>query len=153
VGKLRIASLLAFALALLAPGTASDAGAAEPAIGVAEVTAPAASRDVDVEALRAMVVEAVDALDTSQVPRGAHALLSVSVVRLDARDATPAEVTCVVSATLRDRTRGVVFAVVEGSAHGQDEPRRLHGLRRATLRAAVTSAVARVPEAMQRRRR
>jgi hypothetical protein len=152
VGKLRTASLLAAALALVAPGAASDARAAEPAIGVAEVTA-AASRDVDVEALRAMVVEAVGALDTSQLPRGEHALLSVSVVRLDARDATPAEVTCVVSATLRDRTRGVVFAVVEGSAHGQDEPRRLHGLRRATLRAAVTSAVGRVPEAMQRRRR
>ena len=80
-------------------------------------------------------------------------MLSVSVVRLDARASASAEVTCVVSATLRDRRRGSIFAVVEGSARGQDEPRRMRGLQRATLRAAVTSAIARVPEAMRRRPR
>jgi len=58
-----------------------------------------------------------------------------------------------VSATLRDRRRGTVFAIMEGSARGQDEPRRLPALERAILRAAVGSAVARVPEAMRRRRR
>ena len=150
MGKLR-ASIVALVLVATAAMVASDAGAADPAVGVAEVTAPGGA--VDVGALRAMVVEEVDSLDASRLPRGAHALLSVAVVKLDARDATPAEVTCVVSATLRDRTRGNVFAVVEGSAKGQDEPRRLHGLRHATLRAAVARAIARVPEAMQRRRR
>jgi hypothetical protein len=77
----------------------------------------------------------------------------VSVVRLESRTGSPAEVTCLVSATLRDRKRGAVFAVLEGSARGQDETRRLPALERAILRAAVSSAIARVPEAMRRRRR
>lgn len=132
---------------------ALDANAGEPAIGVGEVTAGLSSGDVDVQTLRTFVEEAVGAIDSNELPRGSHAVLSVSVVRLDARASASAEVTCVVSATLRDRRRGSIFAVVEGSARGQDEPRRMRGLQRATLRAAVTSAIARVPEAMRRRPR
>jgi len=133
---------------------AADAHAAgEPTIGIGEVTAEASSRDVDVGVLRAMVTEAVGTLDASTLPRGSAAVLSVSVVRLESRVASPAEVTCLVSATLRDRKGGSVFAVVEGSARGQDEPKRLPTLERAILRAAVGSAIARVPEAMRRRRR
>jgi hypothetical protein len=79
-------------------------------------------------------------------------VLSVSVVRLESHVASPADVTCVVSATLRDRRGGSVFAVMEGSARGQDEPGRVLALERNTLRAAVRSAVARVPEAMKSRR-
>lgn len=128
-------------------------GAGEPAIGIGEVSAEASSRDVDMGALRAMVTDAVGTLDASTLPRGSAAVLSVSVVRLESRTGSPAEVTCLVSATLRDRKRGAVFAVLEGSARGQDETRRLPALERAILRAAVSSAIARVPEAMRRRRR
>jgi hypothetical protein len=78
-------------------------------------------------------------------------VLSVSLVRLDAH-ADPLEVTCVVSATLRDRQRGAVFAVLQGSARGKDEPRHRRSLERAILRAAVGSAISRVPEAMRSRR-
>jgi hypothetical protein len=148
VGRLRFAVLVAAALVAL------DAHAAgEPPIGIGEVSAEASSRDVDLGVLRAMVTEAVGTLDASALPRDSAAVLSVSVVRLESRAAAPAEVTCLVSATLRDRRRGTVFAVMEGSARGQDEPRRLPALERAILRAAVSSAVARVPEAMRRRRR
>jgi len=148
VGRIRFAVVLAAALVAL------DAHAAgEPPIGIGEVSAEASSRDVDVSLLRAMVTEAVGTLDASTLPRGASAVLSVSVVRLESRVASPSEVTCLVSATLRDRKRGTVFAVVEGSARGQDETRRLPALERAILRAAVGSAIARVPEAMRRRRR
>lgn len=144
---LRLAVVAAAALVVF------DARAAgEPPIGVGEVTASASSRDVDMGALRAMVTEAVETLDASTLPRGSSAVLGVSVVRLESRVASPAEVTCVVSATLRDRRRGAVFAVVEGSARGQDEPRRVRSLERAVLRAAVGSAISRVPEAMRRRR-
>jgi hypothetical protein len=153
VGKIRAAIVLVAALGLTPSLVSRDAVAAEPSIGVGEVTANAGSGDVDVGAVRSMVEDAVGTLDPARLPRGAHAVLSVSVVRLDSRESSPAEVTCLVSATLRDRARGVVFAVVEGSARGQDEPRRIRMLRSATLRAAVTSAIARVPEAMQRRRR
>jgi hypothetical protein len=152
VGRVRFAIAAALALGF-APLDAAAGESGAPPVGVGEVGVAADSRDVDVDALRSMVVEAVGALDVSAVPKGAHAIVSVSVVRLDARDSSPAEVTCVVSATLRDATRGSVFAVLEGSAHGQDEPRRLRGLRRATMRAAVASAISRVPEAMNRRHR
>jgi hypothetical protein len=143
VRKIGIAAAMILAL------TAFDAEAGEPPVGVGEVTAVLSSTDVDVEALRAMVEQAVGALDVTKLPRGAHAVLSVSVVRLESKAASSAEVTCVVSGTLRDR--GSLFAVVEGSARGQDDPGHMRGLQRATLRAAVTSAVARVPEALQQR--
>ncbi|HEY3821506.1 MAG TPA: hypothetical protein VGL81_30270 [Polyangiaceae bacterium] len=148
MGRIRFAVVVAAVL------FAIDARAAgEPPIGIGEVSAGVSSRDVDLDVLRAMVTEAVGTLDASTLPRGSAAVLSVSVVRLEARSASPAEVTCLVSATLRDRRRGTVFAVMEGSARGQDEPRRLPALERAILRAAVSSAVARVPEAMRRRAR
>jgi hypothetical protein len=137
--------------AVLVAGHAHAAG--EPSIGIGEVTGPASSGDVDVDVLRAMVTEAVGTLDERKLPRGSAAVLSVSVVRLESRVATPAAVTCLVSATLRDRKGGSVFAVLEGSARGQGEATRLPGLQRAILRAAVGSAIARVPEAMRRRRR
>jgi hypothetical protein len=154
MGRIVFAVAVAAALVAFAALAALPAQAAEPAIGIGEVTAQSTSRDdVDVAALRAMVEEAVGSLDVARLPRGRGAVLSVSLVRMDSRASSPAEVTCLVSATLRDRKRGSVFAVVEGTARGQDEPRRMRALERATLRAAVTSAIARVPEAMRRRRR
>lgn len=148
MGRIRFAFVVAAALVAL------DARAAgEPPIGIGEVSAGASSADIGVDALRAMVAEAVDGLDARALPRGSSAVLSVSVVRLESHLAPPADVTCVVSATLRDRRGGSVFAVMEGSARGQDEPGRVRALERNTLRAAVRSAVARVPEAMKSRRR
>lgn len=121
---------------------------------VGEVTTQAAeSADIDAASLRTMVSQAVRTLDGSQLPRGRRAVLSVSLVRMNARVDHSAAVTCAVSATLRERAGGSVFAVLEGTASGEDEPHRLHALERATVRAAVGSAVARVPEAMRARRR
>jgi hypothetical protein len=142
---------IGYALGMVLALVAFDAQAGEPPIGVGEVTAAASSADVDEGMLRAMVEQAVGELDTTKLPRHAPAVLSVSVVRLDSRESPSAEVTCVVSATLRDRAHGSVFAIVEGSARGQDDPRRIRGLQRATLRAAVTSAVSRVPDALRQR--
>jgi predicted RecA/RadA family phage recombinase len=166
VGKIRYAVATCLAgiclAALVAPP--ARAGTGEVPVDVGEVSAVAVSPEVDEGALRSMVVDAVGAIDATTIPKGAHAVLSVSVVRLDARGSSPAQpgqptqpaqsaqVTCVVSATLRDAKRGSVFAVLEGSAHGEDAPARLGGLRRRTMRAAVASAIARVPEAMHRKR-
>jgi hypothetical protein len=130
------------------------ASAAEPPVALGEVTAQAAARDdLDVDALRTMAADALRSMDASTLPRGAHAVLSVSLVRMESHATTPAEVSCAVSATLRDRSRGAIYAVLEGSARGQDEPQRMRALERATLRAAVSSAIARVPEALRTRRR
>jgi hypothetical protein len=149
----KLASILS-GLAVLAVAGSQGASAGEPAVALGEVTALAAQRDdVDLDALRAMAADAVKSLDDARMPRGEHAVLSVSVVRLESHAGGSAEVSCLVSATLRDRARGSVFAILEGSARGQDDPRRMRVLERATLGAAVRSAIARVPEAMKRRRR
>lgn len=128
---------------------------------VGEVTVPALAgqaqaadgADIDPTALRTMVSQAVRTLDGSKLPRGSHAVLSVSLVRMNKHVDHSAAVTCAVSATLRERSGGTLFAVLEGTASGEDEPRRLRALEQATARAAVVSAVARVPEAMRARRR
>jgi hypothetical protein len=146
VGKLGLT--LGLLAAVLVAGE-SEAG--EPPIGVGEVTTAASSADVDVAALRSMVEEAVASLDATAMPKRHAAVLSVSLVRLDAHVSSQAEVTCVVSATLRDRAGGSVFALLEGSARGQDDPRRVRALERATMRAAVGGAVSRAGEAMRRR--
>jgi hypothetical protein len=160
VGKIRFAVATCLAgislAAIVAPP--ARAGTGEVPVDVGEVSAVGASPEVDEGALRSMVVDAVSAIDATTIPKGARAVLSVAIVRLDARGSSPgqgtqvSQVTCVVSATLRDAKRGSVFAVLEGSARGEDAPARLGGLRRRTMRAAVASAVARVPEAMHRRR-
>lgn len=128
--------------------------AGEPPVVVGEVTTQAADgAEIDPASLRSMVSQAVRTLDDAKLPRGARAVLSVSLVRLNAHVEHSAAVTCAVSATLRDKSGGTVFAVLEGTASGEGEPSRLHALEQATARAAVGSAVARVPEAMRTRRR
>jgi hypothetical protein len=147
MGKIALPALAVALIVLASP----DARPSQPAIGIGEVSIVEPTGDIDDGTLRAMVEEAVGSLDAVALPRGRAAVLSVSLVRLDAH-ADPLEVTCVVSATLRDRQRGAVFAVLQGSARGRDEPRRRRSLERAILRAAVGSAISRVPEAMRSRR-
>jgi hypothetical protein len=141
-------------VAVLVVASIEGAHADEPAVVLGEVTAQAAKRDdVDLDALRAAAADAVKSLDEAHLPRGTHVVLSVSVVRLESHASDSAEVSCVVSATLRDRARGTVLAVIEGTARGQDAPTRLRTLEQAILHAALRSAVARVPEAVRRKRR
>ena len=147
MGKIVLPALLSALVVLASP----DARPAQPAIGIGEVSIVQPTAEIDDGTLRAMVEDAVGSLDGAALPRGRAAVLSVSLVRLDSH-ADPLEVTCVVSATLRDRRRGAVFAVLQGSARGQDEPRRRRALERAILRAAVGSAISRVPEAMRSQR-
>jgi len=133
----------------------SSALCAEPVVGIGEVTVAAARADDDVDdgTFRAIVEEAVGAIDSTRLPRGRSAVLSVSLVRLESGAQPPHdEMSCLVSATLRDR-RGAVFAVLQGSARGHDEPRRRRSLEKALLRAAVAGALAGVPEAMRSRPR
>jgi hypothetical protein len=149
----RLAVALGVAGLLLA-GSARELHADGPAVSLGEVSIAATSAvELDAGAFRSMAADAVQAIDAHSLPKGRGVVLSVSLVRLDARAAS-GEVSCTVSATLRDRARGAVFAVLEGSARGQDgDPRRLASLRRAVVRAAVGSAIARVPEVLHKGRR
>jgi hypothetical protein len=153
MGFLRSSSAAPFGIGVLIAAWLQQGSAGEAPIEVGEVTTQAADgADIDSASLRTMVSQAVRAIDGSKLPRGAHAVLSVSLVRMHASVEHSAAVTCAVSATLRERSGGNLFAVLEGAASGEDEPGRLLALERATARAAVGSAVARVPEAMRARR-
>jgi hypothetical protein len=144
---------IAIAVALLF-GSTHEGRAGDAPVTLGEVTVQASSRtDVDADALRSMAADALESIDGAKLPAGTRSVLSLSLVRLESRASTPAEVSCQVSATLRDRKGGTLLAILDGSARGQDEPRRLPALERATMRAAVGSAVARVPEAIGRRAR
>ena len=154
MGFLRSSFVVPFGIAALVAVWLQEGHAAEAPVEVGEVTTePAGGGGVDTPALRAMVTQALRTIDGSRLPRGSRAVLSVALVRMDSRVESSAAVSCAVSATLRDRRGGTVFALLEGSASGEDQPPRLHALERATVRAAVGSAVARVPEAMLARRR
>lgn len=163
MGSLRSSFVVPFGIGLLVAVWLQQANAGESPVEVGEVTVTepalagqarsADGADIDQASLRSMVSQAVGALDGSKLPHGARAVLSVSLTRMNARVDHSAAVTCAVSATLRERTSGNVFAVLEGTASGEDDPRRLRVLARATVRAAVGSAVSRVPEAMRTRTR
>jgi hypothetical protein len=143
----KVALAVLLALAYTSP---LHAGAPDAPITVAEVsTQRAAGAEIDAREFRALVDEAVGALDKSKLPRKEAVALSVSLVKMESKVSSGAEVRCTVSATLRDRKRGAIFAMLEGSARGEDAPPRRRALERATLKAALASAIARVPEAMR----
>jgi hypothetical protein len=143
---------VAFALLLLLAQTRPVlAVATDASITVAEVSTPPAV-EVNAQDFRSLVDEAVTALDASKLRRKSPVALSVALVKMESTVAGGAEVRCLVSATLRDRKRGAIFAIVEGSARGEDAVPHVRALRRATLKAALASAIGRVPDAMREQR-
>ena len=75
------------------------------------------------------------------------AVLSVSLVKLETEqqhDGSAA--TCVVSATLRSRDGGTIFAILEGRARAQGQSSHVDV---SALRGAVHGALSRVPEALK----
>jgi hypothetical protein len=142
------AAIFTFACAIASPAAeASDPGA----VALGEVSTIVQRGNLDLRALlRSTLEEELRALDLSRVPRSRHAILSVSLVRMDTQTSQEAEsdaavTTCVVSATLRDARRGAIFAILEGKARGAGGASD-----GAIVRTAVRGAVARIPEAMRR---
>ena len=74
------------------------------------------------------------------------AVLSVSLVKLDTEQQRgSASATCVISATLRSRDGGTIFAILEGHARAQGGGH----VDESALRGAVHGALSRVPEALK----
>lgn len=95
--------------------------------------------------LRTTAESELGALDLTHVKR--DAVLSVSLVRLDTEQRGNAtSVTCVVSATLRTKTGGTIFAILEGRARVDSSS---DAAKRQSLRSAVHGAMTRVPEALK----
>jgi len=141
---MRLATLaVGLLFAMFAPAKAADASSRHLALGEVAVV-PTAAAYVAPE-LRADLDDEIRALDL----RGARkdAILSVSLVRLDTERAKGSDAaTCVVSATLRSRKGGVLFAVLEGRARAQGASGHVS---ESALRGAVHGALSRVPEALR----
>jgi hypothetical protein len=129
-------------LGLLLAGSAS---AETKKVSLGEVSVVPHNDGTVAPLLRTTAESELGALDLSHVKR--DAVLSLSLVRLDtAQDGNGTSVTCVVSATLRTKSGGTIFAVLEGRARvdsSNDAAKRL------SLRSAVHGAMTRVPEALK----
>ncbi|WP_394833555.1 hypothetical protein LVJ94_44315 [Pendulispora rubella] len=129
------------AAAVLAPG---DVDAKDSPVVVGEVSTSVVRAGVDVPGvLRATVVEELPTIDLSHARRR-PVILSVSLVRMDTEGTAT---TCVISATLRTKKGGDLFAMLEGRAQAQEGDDS--GAReRKALRHAVRGALERIPEAL-----
>jgi hypothetical protein len=146
----RFSPLLAIAL-LVAPASA----AAPAPVSIGEVTSEVVREDVDMSlVVRGVLEQELPGVDMGKPGKPRPTVLSLSLVRMD-REAVPnnkAQVTCVVSATLRDQKKGALLAVLEGRARAENEESLVVLLEHATLKSAVRGALARLPEALAAQR-
>jgi len=133
--------------ALLAP---TPVDAKDPSlVAVGEVSTTVVRPDVDVPGvLRATVVEELPSLDLSHARRR-PVILSVSLVRMETEsNARGASTTCVISAALRTKKGGDLFAILEGRAQTEDRASAPFAQERIALRGAVRGLLERMPEAL-----
>lgn len=125
--------------------------AAERKVALGEISAGVQPASVDVRSLVRDTAEAqLDELDWTRVASKSGAIVSLSVVRIETRaDDKSAATTCVVSATLRTKSGGRVFAILEGRAHAENDASKRSAVEASAVRAAVRGAMVRIPEALE----
>ena len=152
VARFMLASLLLCAplkLASNAAASGTEAGEAPALIAVGEVSTQVVRHDLDLpRALRAALDEELPTVDLTHARRR-PVILSISLVQMDTQ-ATSAgsSTTCVISATLRNKRGGNLFAVLQGRAQAQDAAKARRSTEHAALRSAVQGALSRLPEAL-----
>jgi hypothetical protein len=125
------------------------ASAGPSPVTIGEVTSAVTREDSDLSALlRGAAEQELPGIELGSKPR--PSILSFSLVRMDraAVAENKTSVSCMVSATVRDKHKGVVLAVLEGRARAENEDRLVGLLERATLKSAVRGALARLPQAL-----
>ncbi len=133
--------------ALILLGAAAPCGAHEPPVAVGEVRDESASGAFS-DALRSVLT---DAMATTELGRPRERfVLSATLLRLDAeRVGRGARATALVSLVLRRAREQSLHAVLNGRATAEEESGSLSETRADALRAAVTSALRRLPEAVR----
>lgn len=134
--------------ALLASSSLPDnAVAAERPVALAEVTVNAKESALAPPEVREI---ALDAIVRTTWPTGRRdSLVSVSVVSMEARaSGDGSSLTCLVSAALRDKRTGAVYAVVESRAT-REQKSVTAADERATVSVALGNAIARLPGALR----
>ncbi len=137
-----LAAALAVAFGLLQPGDAEAADASQIAIG--EVSGGKLP-GTDAAVVKSAAEGEIRQLDAAKLPRTRAYVVSLAVI--GTTDAPT--VACTINATVTDRKTGVMLAILEGRARA--EGRADDQTRAAVVRAAVKSAVSRLPEALPKR--
>lgn len=133
-----------FAIALAAAllSSTQTAAAAEPAISVGEVAPPPPSFGIDVAMLRDAAEGEIRQIDASRLPDRRRFVVSFALTRA----IVEGPIACTVNAMVRDAKTGAMIAIIEGGAHAEGPAST--ELRRRVARAAVRSAVRRIPRAL-----
>jgi hypothetical protein len=127
----------------------SGAGASSPTVALGEVTSQVPRNDLP-RTFRETVKSELSRVDLSEVSSKEHFVLSASLVRMNTRAGDgETESTAVVSATLRRERGGDLTAIIRGSARATDESGKSRVAERSAMRAAVRSALSRLPEALR----
>ncbi|MFO0570502.1 MAG: hypothetical protein U0263_32975 [Polyangiaceae bacterium] len=150
IGPWRSRSSLAVwlsSVAIVAFAASADAAASPVALGEVKVVRsdPGLERQ-----FRGLVVHELDEVDLSKVKASDRFVLSASLVQMNTREnAGQAESLAVVSATLRRARGGSIHAIIQGRAQASDRPTNVKAVELNAMRAAVRSALGRLPEALK----
>ncbi len=125
----------------------TSADAAERPVALAEVTVNAKETALAPPEVREI---ALDAIVRTTWPTGRRdSLVSVSVVSMESRPSGDgSSLTCLVSAALRDKRTGAVYAVVESRAT-REQKSVTRADERATVSVALENAISRLPSALR----
>lgn len=128
-------------------GAQADAGSSPVALGEVRVT----RSDPNLErAFRGLVEHELGEVDLSKVKAQDRFVLSAALVKMATRESSnQTESVAVVSATLRRARGGSIHAVIQGRAQASDRPSQVKSVELNAMRAAVRSALARLPEALK----
>ncbi len=137
-----------FGMAVLAGfGARADAGSSPVALG--EVKVVRADPKLE-QAFRGLVERELGEVDLSNVKAQDRFVLSASLTQMATRESSgQAETVAVVSATLRRARGGSIHAVINGRAQATDRPSKVRSVELSAMRAAVRSALGRLPEALK----
>ena len=140
-----LAGSLGAALLLAAP----SAPAGEVPVLLGSVGVGNAKPEVRSE-LRALLRAELSAADFAHVKTNEHYMLSATLVRLDsALSSDSVRATCVVSVALLRDGGATLYAVIHGRATAEDARAHVDAAQSDALRAAVHSAMTRVPKALR----
>ncbi|MBK7581468.1 MAG: hypothetical protein IPI67_14820 [Myxococcales bacterium] len=148
--QLKNQSVLAVTLlftALIAWGARADAGTSPVSLGEVKVV----RSDPKLErAFRGLVERELGEVDLSNVRPSERFVLSAALVQMATRESSgQTETQVVVSATLRQARGGSIRAVIQGRAQATDQPNKVRAVELSAMRAAVRSALGRLPEALK----
>ena len=133
--------------ALVCAGALAQASASPVALGEVKVKKNDAAL---ARTFREVVTSELADLDLSSVKAHDRYVLSAALVQMTSREKSDsAESYAVVSATLRRERGGTLTAVIGGRAQAVDRPSQVKAAERSAMRAAVRSALTRVPEALK----